>query len=211
MTSFMKKWKPLFDEVNREYEQRHYSPFFYELDEDEMDKRTLKILTSSKEMDWGTPVKVVEAAEARWASVNKNEHFCLDVAASDENQKCHGWILEYDNGLTSDWSRVHRECPLGKQGICWMNPPYGDEIIEWVKKANEEALKNGVKTVALLPSRTDTKWFQDYCMQWPVVFVRGRIKFEGADNAAPFPSVFVLFGYEDEERGDASFVIPKLK
>lgn len=182
------------------------------LDEDEMDEKAMKTLMSSKKMDWGTPRAIVEAAEKRWAPGHHGEHLCLDVCATDENAKCHGWINPNMNGLTASWHYPYdygTGCPDGKATVCWMNPPYGDEIVEWVKKANQEALENGVKTVALLPARTDTKWFQDYCLQWPVVFVRGRIKFEGAENPAPFPSVFVLFGFEDHERGEATFIVPK--
>jgi len=45
----------------------------------------------------------------------------------------------------------------------------------------------------LLPARTDTKWFQDYCLNAEHVFIRGRLKFGDAVNSAPFPSVVVVF------------------
>lgn len=74
-----------------------------------------------------------------------------------------------------------------------MNPPYGREVGKWVKKAHEEAQK-GATVVALLPARTDTRWFHDYIYgNHEVRFIRGRIKFEGSQWNAPFPSMIVVF------------------
>jgi site-specific DNA-methyltransferase (adenine-specific) len=75
-----------------------------------------------------------------------------------------------------------------------MNPPYGREIAKWVKKAWEESEK-GCKVVCLLPARTDTKWFHDYCYQYGrITFIKGRIKFSNHKHNAPFPSMIVIFG-----------------
>ena len=48
----------------------------------------------------------------------------------------------------------------------------------------------------LLPARTDTKWWQEFIVNNPmasVKFVKGRLKFGGAKNPAPFPSAIVVF------------------
>lgn len=74
-----------------------------------------------------------------------------------------------------------------------MNPPYGKEIGKWVKKAYEESLK-GTKVVCLLPARTDTKWFHEYCLKGKIEFIKGRLKFGKSKNSAPFPSMVVVFG-----------------
>lgn len=77
--------------------------------------------------------------------------------------------------------------------ICWMNPPYGSEIILWMKKAYEESLKKSI-VVCLVPARTDTKWFQDYAMKAAEIrFIRGRLKFGNGANSAPFPSAIIVF------------------
>lgn len=73
------------------------------------------------------------------------------------------------------------------------NPPYGLELRRWVKKAWEEAQKPGTTVVLLIPARTDTGWFHDYCLRGKVRFLRGRLKFGGAKNSAPFPSMVVTF------------------
>jgi site-specific DNA-methyltransferase (adenine-specific) len=81
-----------------------------------------------------------------------------------------------------------------------MNPPYGREIGHWVRKAAEQSAL-GVTTICLLPSRTDTRWWHKYVEPvrlgrepGSVRFLPGRIKFGGAKNSAPFPSVVVIFG-----------------
>jgi phage N-6-adenine-methyltransferase len=132
-----------------------------------------KVHFSSKRQDWATPWDLFRELNT------KHGKFILDVCASAENTKVENFYSE--NGLGLDW-----------HGKCWMNPPYGREIGKWVKKAYEESQK-GCKVVALLPARTDTKWFHDYCLKGKVEFLRGRIKFVGALHPAPFPSMVVVW------------------
>ena len=89
-------------------------------------------------------------------------------------------------------------CPLNptfdglevKWGGCnYMNPPYGRQIGKWIKKASENPM-----TVCLLPARTDTRWFHDYIYgKAEIRFLKGRLKFGGSKNSAPFPSMVVIF------------------
>lgn len=68
-----------------------------------------------------------------------------------------------------------------------------------MRKASEEA-QNGSTVVMLLHARTDTRWFHDYIYQKPNVeirFVRGRLKFGGNRNNAPFPSMVVIFNNKE--------------
>lgn len=52
--------------------------------------------------------------------------------------------------------------------------------------------------VMLIPSRTDTKWFHEYIYgKAEIRFVKGRLKFGDAKDAAPFPSMVVVFKGED--------------
>lgn len=73
-----------------------------------------------------------------------------------------------------------------------MNPPYGREIGRWMKKAYDSS-RSGAIVVCLVPARTDTAWWHDYAMKGSIYFVRGRLKFGGASNAAPFPNAVVTF------------------
>ena len=73
-----------------------------------------------------------------------------------------------------------------------MNPPYGREIGAIMRKAYEELLL-GTTVVCLIPARTDTAWWHRYAKRGQIVFLRGRLKFGGASNSAPFPSAIVIF------------------
>lgn len=135
---------------------------------------------SSKTVEWETPQELFD-------QLNKEFNFQFDVCASKENAKCERYYTKEENGLTKNWSFYG--------GTKWMNPPYGREIGEWVRKAYMWK-KHGVKTVALLPARTDTKWFHNYIYKKDNVeirFIKGRLKFGNSKNSAPFPSMIVIF------------------
>ena len=86
------------------------------------------------------------------------------------------------NGLVRSWGNT-----------TYVNPPYGRGIIKWLSKAFYES-KQGKTIVMLLPSRTDTKWWHDYVMKaHEIRFIKGRLKFSGHKNSAPFPSAIVIF------------------
>ena len=129
---------------------------------------------SSKTDLWTTPQDFFDKLNAQY-------HFETDVCATDENTKCvNWWTIEHD-GLSQIWN-----------GICWCNPPYGRGIGAWMKKAYESA-QNGATVVCLIPARTDTAWWHEYVMKGEVEFLRGRLKFGGHKNSAPFPSALVVF------------------
>ena len=147
---------------------------------------SLAVHFSSARQDWATPLDFFKAQEAKFGP------FDLDVCATPENTKCAKFYTPEQNGLTLPWT-----------GRCWMNPPYGREIGQWVKKAAEEARKNAEHVVCLLPARTDTAWWHNYVARCAthIVFLRGRIRFEGADSSAPFPSVIVVFKKQSDNGG----------
>jgi hypothetical protein len=62
-----------------------------------------------------------------------------------------------------------------------------------VQKAFEESVE-GALVVCLLPARTDTRLWQQYARRGQLWFLRRRLKFGQARNAAPFPSAIVIFG-----------------
>ena len=46
----------------------------------------------------------------------------------------------------------------------------------------------------LLPARTDTQWFHEYCLRGEIRFLRGRLCFNDQRlKRAPFPSMIVIF------------------
>ena len=143
-------------------------------------KRTPKAarpyILPAKTVNWSTPDYV-------FARLNKVFRFTLDAAASAENAKCELYFDLKDDGLIQDWGR-HR---------VFLNPPYGRCIGAWARKALE-ASKKGATVVMLVPARTDTAWFHDVAMHRDakVWFVRGRLKFGGSKNAAPFGNIVVV-------------------
>ena len=91
-------------------------------------------------------------------------------------------------------------CPLGGvSGLerewgtrTFVNPPYS-EIKDWVAYGYAQAQK-GRLVVMLIPSRTDTRWWHDYVMNGAEIrFIKGRLRFGGQKNSAPFPSAIVIF------------------
>lgn len=78
------------------------------------------------------------------------------------------------------------------------NPPYGRNIAAWVIKCWQEAKQPGTIVVMLIPARMDTRYFHDfiYHRATEIRFIKGRLKFGGQNNPAPFPSMVVVFkGY----------------
>jgi len=132
---------------------------------------------SSASTEWDTP-------QAFFDKLDKQFEFTLDPCATAASAKCDKYFTEEDDGLAQDW-RGH---------TVFVNPPYGRGIGAWLKKGYEESKKHNTVVVMLVPSRTDTKWWHDYIMKAKEVhLVRGRLKFGGSDNAAPFPSAVVIF------------------
>lgn len=134
----------------------------------------MNIHFSSKSNEWTTPKDFYE-------NLNKEFNFTLDPCSTKDNYKCKKFYTKDDDGLTKDWS----------QEIVFMNPPYGREIKHWIKKAYDESLKGAV-VVCLIPARTDTSYWHNYCMKGEIRFIKGRLKFSNK-NSAPFPSALVIF------------------
>jgi site-specific DNA-methyltransferase (adenine-specific) len=141
---------------------------------------------------------------------SRSEHWCtppeikdrvcqVDTIGLDPAGNIHSIIdaqLVFDfnggqDGLLLSWQH---------QGLVYINPPYGRALPKWTKKIAAEALL-GTEIVALLPARTDTKWFHEHILPYAqtMLFYKGRIKFiDGTTgkrkHSATFPSIFVYFG-----------------
>lgn len=124
---------------------------------------------------WATPQSTFDALNAEFG-------FEVDVCAIADNAKCEMFFSPEIDGLSQDWGSA----------VAWMNPPYGRAIKNWMRKAYESSLA-GATVVCLVPARTDTAWWHDYAAKGEVRFVRGRLKFGGVKNSAPFPSAIVVF------------------
>jgi phage N-6-adenine-methyltransferase len=152
------------------------------------------VMFSAAKDDWATPQDL-------FATLHVEFQFEWDAAANVSNAKCGGYayfgpdhrVPDYQDALKVDWYHHTRR-------RFWLNPPYS-RCREFVAKAAAEA-KRGALVVALVPARTDTRWFHDYVWDGvrhqarpgvEVRFLRGRLKFGDAKNSAPFPSMLVVF------------------
>lgn len=125
--------------------------------------------------EWATPQDLFD-------DLNAEFNFTLDPCASKHNAKCDKFFTKDQDGLTQSWAKETVFC----------NPPYGRTVGKWVKKAYDESAK-GSTVVMLIPARVDTRWFHDYIYgKHEIRFVRGRLRFDGADMNAPFPSMIVV-------------------
>ena len=128
----------------------------------------------SKTDMWATPQDFFD-------ELDKEFRFTLDPCSTHENAKCKKHYTIEDDGLSKDWT--------GETVFC--NPPYGKEIGKWVKKCMESG---GGTRVALLPARTDTRWFHNYVYgKAEIRFIKGRLKFGDSKNSAPFPSMVTIW------------------
>lgn len=138
----------------------------------------MNVMFSSKSNEWATPDSLFARLEEMFGP------FSLDPCSTEENRKCPVYYTAEDDGLEKDW----------KGHTVFMNPPYGRCIAAWIKKAHEESQKPNTKVVALIPSRTDTKYWHKYVMRAQAIyFIKGRVKFGDSQNTAPFPSAVVIF------------------
>lgn len=139
------------------------------------------VLFSSGNDSWSTPASI-------YYDLDQEFHFDFDPCPLNTRVKLTDTlfpdedITEVYNGLTVEW---------GESTFC--NPPYS-EISDWIDKIIIEH-KKGKSIVLLVPSRTDTKWFHKHVLTTAkeIRFVKGRLKFGGAKDSAPFPSMIIIF------------------
>lgn len=144
------------------------------------------LMFSKASDEWATPQDFFD-------TLDKEFCFELDAAATEENAKCPVWFGGLIDALTvKAWCTV--PCSI------FVNPPYS-QCAAFVAKAVEQA-RHGHTVVCLVPARTDTRWFHEHAWDATqnqprpgveVRFVKGRLKFGGAKNGAPFPSMLVIF------------------
>ena len=123
-----------------------------------------KSLFTSLTDNWNTPKSVYQVLDAE---------FRFDFDPCPEKPTF--------DGLSIDWGKCS-----------FVNPPYS-QLYKWLKKGYEEWQK-GKTVVFLIPSRTDTKAWHEFCMKSTEIrFIKGRLKFGDSKNSAPFPSAIIIF------------------
>lgn len=135
-------------------------------------------LFSHKSDEHGTPQFLFDKLNAQYK-------FTLDPCATEESAKCALYYTKEQDGLKASWY-CHN---------VFVNPPYSETKL-WVEKAIYEVERNECPCVVmLLPSRTGMKWFTQGILPHykKLIFIQGRLKFEGQENSAPFDSIIVVF------------------
>lgn len=123
-----------------------------------------KVHFSSLTDNWNTPKSIYQVLDAEF-------RFDFDPCPEKPNF----------NGLSIEWGKCN-----------FVNPPYS-ELAKWLKKGWEQH-QQGKTVVFLIPSRTDTKAWHEYCMKATEIrFIKGRLKFGNSKNSAPFPSAIIIF------------------
>ena len=147
-------------------------------------------LFSSDDSTWETPPALFNKLNAQFGP------FTLDPCATPETAKCAKFYTRKENGLAQSWS--------GER--VFINPPYGRDIIYWMRKCSQEYLKAEI-ICALIPARTDTRWFQRYVLPFVsmILFVAGRVNFVGSTSGSPFPSLIVIYDKSQKEFDSGSF------
>jgi phage N-6-adenine-methyltransferase len=125
-----------------------------------------RVVFSSASDHWATP-------KAVYAALDEEFRFTFDPCP----------LMAEESGLLKKWT-----------GRVFCNPPYS-AIDDFLKKGLWHLSQRDCELlVYLIPSRTDTRWFHEYCIKASEIrFLRGRLKFGDAKNSAPFPSMLAIF------------------
>jgi hypothetical protein len=139
---------------------------------------------SSETEEWYTPLEIIDSV------VEVLKVIDVDPCSNGNTIPATTHFTKKENGLEQDW-----------KGTVYMNPPYGGEIKDWIIKLLEEwESGNTTEAIALVPARTDTDWFSRIDAH-PWCAIRGRLKFSGHKNSAPFPSAVFYLGSEEDTEG----------
>ncbi len=141
---------------------------------------------SSVDQGWETPPELLDALDRVFP------RFDLDPCAPRKSRTVVRAQVHYttdDDGLSLPWL-----------GTVFVNPPYGRALAAWIAKAHQESSSGRARTVvALLPARPDTRyWHEHIAGQATVYFLRGRLRFSGSGQSAPFPSALAVWGASPE-------------
>jgi phage N-6-adenine-methyltransferase len=139
-------------------------------------RRAKPVYFRSQSDNWSTD-------PAFFAQLDEEFDFTLDACASASNAKCERYFTIQDDGLSQIWT-----------GRTWVNPPYGRTIARWIAKGLQSVRQGSAELVVLLvPSKTDTRWWHELCVQGEIRYIKGRLRFGDLKYPAPFPSARVVF------------------
>ncbi len=139
---------------------------------------------SSATHTWQTPSWLLEVLKRNFGI------FDIDPCSATKRRRAASvsaklLFTEEDDGLSLPW-----------HGKVFVNPPYGRRLGLWTAKARSEFIAgNTALIVALVPARTDTRWWhRDILEEATIVFLKGRLRFGEGKESAPFPSALAIWG-----------------
>ena len=127
-------------------------------------------------VEYSTPIKLFQPLMDEF-------NFEIDVCASSENYKCDTYFTKEQDGLKQEWV-----------GNCWMNPPFGKQMLTWVKKIRDESKKHYGTKVCLIPVRSNTKWWKDVVIDAEIRFIIGEVNFNDEPRGLWLPMCLLIFG-----------------
>jgi len=137
-----------------------------------------------KSVDWFTPPEILEPVRELMGGI------WLDPCTTDDNPaRATMWCTKENSGLEAKWCYG-----------TFVNPPYGKDLYEWIKKVVDESSKG--YQITLLVSAS-SRWDQE---RWQKIFSPnltamcmplGRVKFLNADGvqmkSPPYPSLLFFY------------------
>jgi len=150
-----------------------------------MSKFTKTLWTSNKQ-DYNTPKWLFDKLDSFY-------HFTTDPSTSKDNPLgCRLFFTKETNG--QDFTKW--------EGNVYINPEYKN-ILPWVLAAFSYYFWSRNSVVMLIPARTGNKLWQEkiFPLADLICFIKGRLRFSGNENSAPFDSSLVIFGnISDDEK-----------
>jgi DNA N-6-adenine-methyltransferase (Dam) len=151
-----------------------------------------------REPTWSTPPHITAAVLQAFG----REQFCLDPASPNPpTTPCERFYTVKDDGLACPWDG----------DLVWCNPPYGPgQLQKWIFKAIAEHQAGRTrKLVLLVPGRMETRGMHALRLAGADMFVlRGRLRFGGAPDVAPWASVVAVLGAGDGALSDLERLLP---
>lgn len=149
--------------------------------------KSQRTLMSSADQTWNTPRWFLDRVEHALGPIGLDP--CSN-ATSKVRARVEYRLERGQDGLALPW------CGLG---LVFVNPPFGREIVAWMMACAISGARNGVELVALVPARTDTKWWHVAARSCDAfVLWRGRFAFSKRRSRkhgnAPFPSSVFYWG-----------------
>ncbi|QDI74020.1 hypothetical protein QIT55_gp34 [Nitrosopumilus spindle-shaped virus] len=131
--------------------------------------KQLAYMPKSKKQEHLTPDLIFDLIKEHW-NISKEEFYDPCPPGTPFRAPI------FFNGLYGDWKNLN-----------YVNSPFEKEILQaFVKKAVEQFIENGFRSVLLCPTKTDQDWFHDFILanNFEILWIRKRLKFKGNKHHA---------------------------